>query len=389
MPQDREQRRSLALLSVAAFVSGANLRIADPMIPKLAQDFSASVGAAASVVSAFTLAYALFQIVHGPLGDRIGKLRAVTIGMFIAAAASFACAAAPSLTLLALGRFLTGMGAAAVIPLSFAFIGDHVPYERRHLVLGRFIGAALSGQVFGPLLGGALSEYVSWRMGFVAIGGVFAIVGLRLLPAARAAQPDSGTSRRNPLVQYIQLARERRVQVVVLTVAVEGFLFYGAFAYLSAYLASTFGIGYLLIGLTLAGFSIGGVAYSLLVSRLVPRLGERGLVAAGGGLLLACFLGIALAPSWALTLPFFVASGFAFYLLHNTLQTRATEMAPHARGAGVSFFAFCLFLGQAAGVAVFGVGIEVFGYAPMFVLAGVGLAMLAAAFRRWLPTPPG
>jgi predicted MFS family arabinose efflux permease len=379
------QPPAIALLAVAAFVSGANLRIADPLIPKLADEFAVTVGGAASVVSGFTLAYALFQIVHGPLGDRIGKLRAVAIGMFIAAAASLACAAAPSLGLLVLGRFLTGMGAAAVIPLSFAYIGDQVPYERRQLVMGRFIGAVLSGQVFGPLLGGALSQYLSWRLGFVAIGAVFAVVGLRLLPAARHAAPTMPVRAPNPLVQYARLARDPWVRVVVLTVAAEGFLFYGAFAYLGAYLASAFGLGYLLIGLTLAGFSIGGVVYSLLVGRLLPRLRERGLAAAGGSLLLICFLGIALAPSWPLSVPFFVASGLAFYMLHNTLQTRATEMAPRARGAGVSFFAFSLFVGQAAGVAAFGTGIERIGYAPLFVAAGMGLALLAAWFRRRLP----
>ena len=384
MPRPDRRPPTIALLAVAAFVSGANLRVADPLIPKLAQDFSVSVSAAASVVSAFTLAYALFQVVHGPLGDRIGKLRAVTIGMFIASAAAFASAAAPSLALLSLGRFLTGMGAAAVIPLSLAFIGDNVPYERRQLVLGQFIGAVLTGQMFGPLLAGALSDHLSWRAIFVVIGAVFAAVGLRLLAEARRPQPPPAAPRPSPLKQYAQLARDPWVRVVVITVAVEGFLFYGAFAYLSAYLRSAFGIGYLLIGLLLAGFSLGGVIYSLLVKWLVPRLRERGLALAGGALLLACFLGIALTPAWLATVPFFVASGLAFYMLHNTLQTRATEMAPQARGAGVSFFAFCLFLGQAAGAAAFGPLIEAIGYPPAFAAAGAGLLLLAVDFRRRL-----
>jgi predicted MFS family arabinose efflux permease len=388
MPHSQEQRRTIALLAVAAFVSGANLRVADPLVPKLAQDFSASVGAAASVVSAFTLAYALFQVVHGPLGDRIGKLRTVTIGMFIAAAAACASAAAPNLAWLSLGRFLTGMGAAAVIPLSLAFIGDTVPYARRQLVLGRFIGATLTGQAFGPLLAGALSDYLSWRAVFVVIGAVFAAVGLRLLAAVYARQPAPAAPRANPVAQYATLARDRWVRVIVLTVAAEGFLFYGAFAYLGAYLKSAFGIGYLLIGLLLAGFSVGGVLYSLLVRWLVPRLRERGLAIAGGALLLVCFLGIALMPSWPLTVPFFVASGLAFYMLHNTLQTKATEMAPQARGAGVSFFAFCLFLGQAAGAAAFGQAIEAIDYPGAFAAAGLGLLLLAAEFRRQLGRQP-
>jgi len=71
-------------------------------------------------------------------------------------------------------------------------------------------------------------------------------------------------------------------------------------------------------------------------------------------------------------------------MFHNTLQTRASEMAPHARGSAVSLFAFSLFLGQAAGVAAFGAGISLLGYVPMLVGAGVGLAVLGHWFRRRL-----
>jgi predicted MFS family arabinose efflux permease len=56
-------------------------------------------------------------------------------------------------------------------------------------------------------------------------------------------------------------------------------------------------------------------------------------------------------------------------------------MAPHARGSAVSLFAFCLFLGQALGVTVFGAGIEVFGYVTVLICAGVGLALTGSWFR--------
>ena len=383
-PNAHAADRSIRLLALAAFVSGANLRITDPLVPALAQYFSASVSAAGSVVSGFTLGYALFQIVHGPLGDRIGKLRAVTIGMFIAAAASLACAFAPGLSSLALARFLTGMGAAAVIPLSLAFIGDNVGYERRQLVLGRFIGAVLSGQMLGPLIAGALSEVFSWRSVFVIMAAVFALVGLFLLPSARAGQTVVNGPRTHPLRQYMQLARDPWVRTVVAAVAIEGFLFYGTFAYLGAYLKARFDLNYFLIGLLIAGFSIGGIAYSMSVKWLVPRLRERGLSLGGGIALLACFAGIALAPGWLAAVPFFITSGFGFYMLHNTLQTRATEMAPAARGAAVSFFAFCLFAGQAAGAAAFGQAIDAIGYVPVIVSAGFVLLAVGWWFSRQL-----
>jgi predicted MFS family arabinose efflux permease len=376
--------RPLLLLAVAAFISGANLRVADPLLPKLAETFSTTIGTAAGIVTAFTLAYGLFQLIHGPLGDAVGKLRVVVIGLNMAGLACVACTFAPSLSVLSALRFLAGAGAAAVIPLSLAYIGDNVPYERRQATLGRFIGAIMLGQVFGPLLGGALSEFVDWHDVFLILGVVFFLVGLLLLPEARRALRPTRRAGFSPLRRYGDLLRDPWVRIVVLTVALEGFAFYGAFAYLGAFLKQRFGIGYLLIGAVLAGFSLGGVIYSLLVKWLLGRLGEGGLALGGGVVMLLCFAGIAWAPAWPLSVPFFVLIGLGFYMLHNTLQTRATEMAPRVRGSAVSFFAFCLFLGQASGVAAVGAGVERFGYRPMLLAAGLGILLLSAWFRARL-----
>ena len=72
-----EIRRTLLLLAAGGFVSGLSIRLAEPLLPKVAHDFGVSVAAASVLITGFTLAYGLFQLVHGPLGDRIGKLRAV------------------------------------------------------------------------------------------------------------------------------------------------------------------------------------------------------------------------------------------------------------------------------------------------------------------------
>jgi len=117
---------------------------------------------------------------------------------------------------------------------------------------------------------------------------------------------------------------------------------------------------------------------------LQAGIAQRGLVGAGGMLLFLCFGLLALAPDWRLCAPPILLLGLGYYMLHNTLQTRATEMAPEARGLAVSTFAFCLFMGQTLGVSTFGLGIEYVGYRPMIVAAGVALAVLAFWFRRRL-----
>jgi len=69
--------KALLFMSMAAFASVATMRVADPLIPQIAHDFNITAGEAAIVSSAFTIAYAVGQFVHGPLGDRFGKLRII------------------------------------------------------------------------------------------------------------------------------------------------------------------------------------------------------------------------------------------------------------------------------------------------------------------------
>src|SRR5262245_5880317 len=97
MPASPPMNPAFYALAAAAFVSGANLRLFDALLPTVARDFGVLPTTASIVVTAFTLAYGLFQVVHGPLGDRAGKLRVVGIATLIAAAASLGSAYAPSL----------------------------------------------------------------------------------------------------------------------------------------------------------------------------------------------------------------------------------------------------------------------------------------------------
>ena len=81
-----------------------------------------------------------------------------------------------------------------------------------------------------------------------------------------------------------------------------------------------------------------------------------------------------------------VLAGFGFYILHNTLQTKATEMYPKARGTAISVFAMCLFGGQAVGTLAFGIMTSILGYSLSFMCAGVSLLMLGLFFVKKLNT---
>jgi len=372
---------ALLALAAAAFVSGANLRLFDALLPTVAEDFGVPPTTASVVVTAFTLAYGLFQIVHGPLGDRIGKLRVIGGATLIAAAASLGCAFAPTLSALAALRFATGIGAAAIVPLALAWIGDNTPYDKRQATLGRFLSFILMGQILGPALGGALAEFMNWRRVFDAMALIFLAVSIVLFGVDRHTRVATvAKTHGNVWRNYAAVLGDRWVRIIIIAVFLEGGLFYGVFAYTGAYLKERFALSYLLIGAMLAGFGLGGMIYSLLVKWLLTRLGEQGFVRLGATLMFGCMVLLPLLPWWEATIPVFVVAGFGFYMFHNTLQTRATEMAPQRRGTAIAVFAFSLFMGQASGVAICGVMIHLLNYGWTFGFGGISLALLGIWF---------
>ena len=139
---------AIVCLSFAAGASAMAMRINDALLPQLAQVFGVPLATTAQVVSFYALAYGVSQVLWGPVGDRFGKYRVVAWAVLACALASLACAFAGDFGQLRAARVLAGTLAAAIIPLSIAWIGDVVPYERRQPVLARFlIGRRACGSV--------------------------------------------------------------------------------------------------------------------------------------------------------------------------------------------------------------------------------------------------
>jgi YNFM family putative membrane transporter len=380
--------RPIVLLSVAAFASSATLRVADPLIPQLVAEFGVTAGSASIVATAFAVSYGLCQVFVGGLGDRFGKYFVVVIATFLCALTASAAALAPSLAVLGATRLLSGSTAGAIIPLSIAYIGEVVPYEGRQAVLGRYLSGQILGVIGGQVFGGLFGDTLGWRGIFVALGGLYLMVAFLLLHEWRSPRverrhtTDAGS--RGLLTRYFSLLQIAQVRRIVGIAFAEGFLFFGGLVYLGAYLRQSFALSYLAVGALLACFGLGGLVYAISVKLLVARLGERGLILSGGLILGLAFVLIPIAPTpWSFA-PVIAAIGIGFYMLHNTLQTNATQMAPHARGLAISIFASCYFLGQAVGVKICGLGIDAFGYAPVFLTNGALLVLLAIMFRRIL-----
>jgi predicted MFS family arabinose efflux permease len=378
--------QTIFLLAVAAANSGLAMRIVEPMLPRLASDFSTTVPATAAVISAFALAHAGAQYFHGPLGDRFGKLRVLTALMALSAVAAFGCALAAGLDSLIAWRFATGLFSSASMTLGMAYLADVVPAATRQPVLARFISGTIIGQSLGPFVGGALTDLFGWRAAFVALGAVFALVAAVLAIGTRAewrAEPRIPGPLFSP-ARHLAILRQPRARAVLVSVFVEMVLFYGAFSLLGAMLKARFDLPYTVIGLLLAGFGIGGLAYTTVVRWMLARLGQRGCVITGGFIGAACYLVILATPAWPVVGLCTIGLGFAFYAMHNTLQTKATEMAPQSRATGMSLFSMAWAAGQAVGAGLMGAGAAALGFAPMIAGFAIAYAALGVVLRARL-----
>ena len=156
----------LALLGAAGFASVASTRLCDAMVPALALAFGTSTHDAAAVISSYAIAYSVMQLVCGPLGDRFGKPQVIGLAAACCALTTACAALAPSLPVLVLARAAMGACTAAIVPLTVAWIADTVPLAQRQQTLARYSGYTVFGLVLGPLLGGLLTQLLSWRVAF-------------------------------------------------------------------------------------------------------------------------------------------------------------------------------------------------------------------------------
>jgi len=381
--------RAVLLLSLAAFASAASLRATDPLLALIAREYAVTPGDAASVITAFALSYGLFQLVHGPIGDRYGKYRMVTVATGASALTMVGCALAPGVDALVAARFVSGIAVGALIPLSMAWIGDAVPYAQRQTAIARYLVGQMLGVAFGASAAGLLGAAFGWRAIFVLLALLFVVIALLLAREAAArpaltARPAGEASLGAAFVRMAGLIKRPWVRVMLVTVALEGALANGAFAFVAWDLHDRHGVSLGASGVFIAAFPAGGLVYAAVAGRVVPALGERGLVAAGGTILALGYVGLIVAPAAALVAPSLVAVGIGLYMLHNTLQVHATQMAPEARGAAVALFAFCLFTGQSAGIWLASRVVDAWGVLPVFGAAALGLLLLALDFRRRL-----
>src|SRR6266581_2814981 len=172
---------TFAITSVAVFMATLDNLVVTTALPVIRKDLHASVESLEWTVNAYTLTFAVLLLTGAALGDRFGRRRMLTVGLFIFTASSAAAALAPSAGALIAARAAQGVGGAIVTPLTLTILSAGVPANRRGAFIGAWSGIAGLAVAFGPLLGCAVVSGISWHWIF----WLNVPIGLALIPLAR------------------------------------------------------------------------------------------------------------------------------------------------------------------------------------------------------------
>jgi len=188
-------RWALASLSLSMLMPSLDTSIANVGLPTLSQAFGASFQQVQWIVLAYLLAITTLIVSVGRLGDILGRRRLLLSGIALFTLASLFCGIAPSLWLLLAARAFQGIGAAMMMALTVAMVGETVPKERTGSAMGLLGTMSAIGTTLGPSLGGILIASLGWETIFlvnIPLGIANFLMAARFLPIDR---PDRKTTR--------------------------------------------------------------------------------------------------------------------------------------------------------------------------------------------------
>jgi len=194
--QVRSAGRTLASLSLATLLSSLGTSIAGVGLPSLMQAFDASFQLVQWVVLAYLLAITTLIVSAGRLADMVGRRPLLLCGIALFTAASVLCGFAPTLWLLIAARAVQGLGAAMMMALTLAFVGETVAKPKTGSAMGLLGAMSSIGTTLGPSLGGLLIAWLGWRAIFlvnVPLGILTFALAYRSLPARKnMVEPGRG-----------------------------------------------------------------------------------------------------------------------------------------------------------------------------------------------------
>jgi EmrB/QacA subfamily drug resistance transporter len=402
---------TLAAMCFALFMIMLDNTVVNVALPSIQKDLGASLSGLEWTVNAYTLSFAVLLVTGGRLGDILGRRKMFLFGVIVFALSSASIGMAPNETWLVAGRALQGLGAAFMMPATLSIITVTFPPAERGKAIGTWAGVSALALAIGPVVGGALTEYVSWRAIFflnlpVAIGAVavtlFAThesrdetrehaidwpgiatlsIGLSALVLALVEGNSWGWNSgrvlglfatavvgiaaffaieprvREPMVDF-SLFRARTFVGANGVAFIVSFAMFAMFFFTALYMQNMLGYSPIQAGVRFLPSTLMIVLIAPLAGRLTDRVGPRPLIVGGLSLVtFALFLQtrIDVDTGYSLLLPAFVLMGIGMALVMSPMSTAAMNaVVPEKAGVGSGILSMNRMVGATFGVAAIG-----------------------------------
>ncbi len=368
------------VLPLIIFWSTLDRSLILPLVPQIARDLDVSVALAATAITSHAVAYAVLQLLWGPLSTRWGRIPVLVLTTALAALACAVSALAGDITTFLIARTVSGGAFAATFAAVLTYFGDSLPLSARPAVMSNLATATALGLAGGTLVSGAVVELIGWR----GVFGVFAAITALFVPVLAALREPPRTDTAPLRRQVVTLLRSPWSLAICALTAVEGVLLIGVFNVLPLAVQSTGGDAFT-AGAVTAAFGVAVVAVSQVMKLAVARTPPWVFLGSGGVLALAAMtvLAVGVSPGTVLAAAILMGSGWA--LAHTTLQTWMTDAAASSRALGMTLFSISLMMGGAVGSAIGTAAIAAGSFGSLFGLSAAiaaAFAVAAAVLRR-------
>ncbi|GAB2919585.1 MFS transporter [Micromonospora polyrhachis] len=370
------------------FVIGTDTFLVAPLLPTLSNEYRIGTEVSGWLVSGYSIGYAAFALVAGPISDRVNRKAVVIAGLAAFALSTAASGLAPNFWAMIVLRALAGMAASLVVPQIWATIPVAVPADRVLSTMGYGTAGLSIAQVVGVPAGSILAA-TNWRIPFFVLGAVSLLV-MAAVAVWFPSVPSVAAGNGRILSSYRSVLGLRRAAWYLAGYLVFGIGLYTVFTFIGTWYTRAFGLSVTQVGLAIIGLGAGNAIGSMFASRLANQLGLPKSVLLGGSVLAVLCVALPFAPvlpvAEATLMLIFLVSGFVFPVLMTVMQSLSTT----ARGTVASLANAALYTAASIGGVISGVLFTTFHgfYGVAFLSAVAFVAALLLYVRGGLRTAP-
>ncbi len=281
------------------FLGVSDTQLVAPLLPLIAHDLKITPGRAGLIVTSYSLAAALFALLIGPISDRVGRKKILTLGLVLFATASLLAWYVSSFKTLLIVRMLTGLSAGTLSTGSLSYAADHYPYKQRGRAMGVLSMAYFAAFVVGVPVGAVVAARWGWHVVFAGLAGT-AVLIFTLLIVFLPNDPRRSTSPYSLHSLAGHFFKPDRLSGMIAAFLTSGGIV-GFMTYVGAWLKDEHGIGIARIGILFMASGVAAVAASPVAGWLSDRAGKRAVIVWANFALAAMFVVIA-RLDWGFTL---------------------------------------------------------------------------------------